>query len=76
MFIKKLLLLELLTDEHDINNYQLKTFSTFTEDLIKCRDWLVDNDTFDVCMESAGKKQSVRIIKARQYIKPLLVEVL
>ena len=43
------------TDEHDITNYQLKTFSTFTEDLIKCRDWLADNDTFDVCMESTGK---------------------
>ena len=26
------------------------------------------------CKESAGKKQSVRIIKAGQYIKPLLVE--
>ena len=62
------------TDEHDVTNYQLKTFSTFTEDLIKCRGWLVDNDTFDVCMESTGKKQSVRIIKAGQYIKPLLVE--
>ena len=43
------------TDEHDVTNYQLKTFSTFTEDLIKCRDWLVYNDTFDVCMESTGK---------------------
>ena len=43
------------TDEHDVTNYQLKTFSTFTEDLIKCRGWLVDNDTFDVCMESTGK---------------------
>ncbi len=43
------------TDEHDVTNYQLKTFSTFTDDLIKCRDWLVENDTLDVCMESTGK---------------------
>ena len=43
------------TDDHDVTEYQLKTFSTFTEDLIKCRDWLVQNDTLDVCMESTGK---------------------
>ena len=43
------------TNEHDITDYQTKSFSTFTEDLIKCRDWLVSNDTLDVCMESTGK---------------------
>ena len=43
------------TDNHDVTEYQLKIFSTFTEDLIKCRDWLVQNDTLDVCMESTGK---------------------
>ena len=43
------------TNEHDITDYQTKSFNTFTEDLIKCRDWLVSNDIFDVCMESTGK---------------------
>ena len=43
------------TNEHDITDYQTKSFNTFTEDLIKCRDWLVSNDTLDVCMESTGK---------------------
>ena len=43
------------TNEQDITDYQTKSFSTFTDDLIKCRDWLVSNDTLDVCMESTGK---------------------
>lgn len=43
------------TNEHDITDYQTKSFSNFTDDLIKCRDWLVSNGTLDVCMESTGK---------------------
>lgn len=43
------------TNEHDITDYQTKSFNTFTEELIKCHDWLVSNDTLDVCMESTGK---------------------
>ena len=43
------------TDSDNITDYQTKSFSTFTDDLIKCRDWLVTNNTFDVCMESTGK---------------------
>lgn len=43
------------TNEHDITDYQTKSFNTFTENLIKCRDWLISNDTFDVCMESTSK---------------------
>lgn len=43
------------TNVHDITDYQTKSFNTFTEDLIKCRDWLVSNGTLDVCMESTGK---------------------
>lgn len=43
------------TNEHDITDYQTKSFNTYTEDLIKCRDWLVSNGTLDVCMESTGK---------------------
>lgn len=43
------------TNDRDITDYQTKSFSTFTEDLIKCRNLLVSNDTKDVCMESTGK---------------------
>ena len=43
------------TNEQDITEYQTKSFTTFTDDLIKCREWLVSNDTLDVCMESTGK---------------------
>lgn len=43
------------TNDRDITDYQTKSFSTFTEDLIKCRYWLVSNGTKDVCMESTGK---------------------
>ena len=43
------------TDNHNVTEYQLRTFSTFTDDLIECRDWLVENGTLDVCMESTGK---------------------
>lgn len=43
------------TNEQDITEYQTKSFLTFTEDLIKCREWLMANDTKDVCMESMGK---------------------
>ena len=43
------------TNEHDITDYQTKSFNTFAEDLIKCRNWLIFNDTFDICMESTGK---------------------
>lgn len=43
------------TDANNITEYQTKSFLTFTEDLIKCREWLVSNNTLDVCMESTGK---------------------
>lgn len=43
------------TNKDDVTDYQTKSFHTFTEDLIKCRTWLVSNDTLDVCMESTGK---------------------
>lgn len=43
------------TDKNNVTTYQTKSFSTFTDDLISCRDWLIENETFDVCMESTGK---------------------
>lgn len=43
------------TNKNNITDYQTKSFTTFTDDLVKCRDWLISNNTFDVCMESTGK---------------------
>lgn len=43
------------TNKDNVTEYQTKTFQTFTQDLINCRDWLVLNNTIDVCMESTGK---------------------
>lgn len=35
--------------------YLKKRFSTFNNDLVKFRNWLIDNDCNNVCMESTGK---------------------
>lgn len=35
--------------------YTRKRFSTFNNDLIRFKDWLIDNDCQNVCMESTGK---------------------
>ena len=35
--------------------YSRKRFSTFTNDLIRFKDWLIENDCSNVCMESTGK---------------------
>ena len=43
------------TDNSNITEYQTKSFSTFTDDLIKCREWLLSNNTLDVCKKSTGK---------------------
>lgn len=35
--------------------YIRKRFSTYNNQLIKFRDWLLENDCHNVCMESTGK---------------------
>lgn len=35
--------------------YSRKRFSTFHNDLIRFKDWLIENDCLNVCMESTGK---------------------
>ncbi len=35
--------------------YSRKRFSTFNNDLIRFKDWLIENDCQNVCMESTGK---------------------
>ena len=38
-----------------IPKYSRKRFSTFNNDLIRFKDWLLENDCQNVCMESTGK---------------------
>ncbi len=43
------------TNDKGITSYRKKRFSTFTGDLHRCADWLVENNCTDICMESTGK---------------------
>ena len=36
-------------------SYQKKRFSTFNNSILEFKQWLIDNDCQDVCMESTGK---------------------
>lgn len=43
------------TDERGHTTHQIKRFSTYTGDLRRLAQWLIDNHCCDVCMESSGK---------------------
>ncbi|MHB8127413.1 MAG: IS110 family RNA-guided transposase [Mobilitalea sp.] len=43
------------TSNDDQPSYQKKRFSTFNSDIRHFKQWLLDNDCHDVCMESTGK---------------------
>lgn len=43
------------TNEKGVTSYKSHRFSTFTNELRKLRQWLLQNDCRDVCMESTGK---------------------
>lgn len=43
------------TGKDNITTYSVKTVSTMNADLLLLRDWLLENDCHDVCMESTGK---------------------
>jgi len=36
-------------------SYQKKRFSTFNNSILQFKNWLLENDCYDVCMESTGK---------------------
>lgn len=45
-----------ITDKDtQITQYIQETFSTLNTDLLRLKQWLIDHDCFDVCMESTGK---------------------
>ncbi|MEY8735680.1 IS110 family transposase [Lactobacillus sp. AN1001] len=44
-----------ITDDHNVNQYHRRRFSTFTKGLQSLNKWLELYSCFDVCMESTGK---------------------
>ena len=43
------------TNDENITSYLTKRFDTYTEDLVAFKDWLLQHNCKDVCMESTGK---------------------
>ena len=52
---KTFLVATIITSEGIFPHYSKKRFSTFNNSIRKFKQWLVDNNCFDVCMESTGK---------------------
>ncbi len=54
--VHKTFIVAVICDSTSITpKYLRKRFSTFNNDLIRFKDWLIDNDCQNVCMESTGK---------------------
>lgn len=43
------------TNDENITSYLTNRFDTYTEDLVTFKDWLLEHNCKDVCMESTGK---------------------
>jgi len=43
------------TTETGIAQYKTKRFSTFNDELNQLKDWLLENNCVELCMESVGK---------------------
>ena len=52
---KKFLVATIIKTEGMTPYYSKKRFSTFNNDILRLKQWLIENDCFDVCMESTGK---------------------
>lgn len=52
---KTFLVATIITSQGITPHYSKKRFSTFNNSILQFRQWLIDNDCFDVCMESTGK---------------------
>ena len=52
---KSFLVATIIKTEGLLPKYSKKRFSTFNNDILRFKQWLIDNDCFDVCMESTGK---------------------
>ncbi len=42
-------------------SYQKKRFSTFNNSILQFKNWLLENNCYDVCMESTGKYWSLSL---------------
>jgi transposase len=52
---KKFLVATIITSDQLTPHYQKKRFSTFNNSILQFKQWLLDNNCTDVCMESTGK---------------------
>lgn len=52
---KTFLVATIITSEHILPHYRQKRFSTFYKGLVAFKNWLIENNCKDVCMESTGK---------------------
>lgn len=44
-----------ITDKHGVTNYKTHNFYTHNKDINNFKDFLIENNCYDVCMESTGK---------------------
>jgi len=52
---KTFLVATIITSQGLTPHYSKKRFSTFNNSILQFKQWLIDNNCFDVCMESTGK---------------------
>lgn len=52
---KTFLVATLITSEGITPHYSKRRFSTFNKSILQFKQWLIDNNCFDICMESTGK---------------------
>jgi len=52
---KTFLVATLITTQGIVPSYKKKRFSTFNKSILAFKQWLIDNNCFDVCLESTGK---------------------
>jgi transposase len=52
---KTFLVATLITSQGITPHYSRKRFSTFNNSILQFKQWLIDHDCYDVCMESTGK---------------------
>lgn len=52
---KNFLVATIITSHGFTPHYSKKRFSTFNNSILQFKQWLIDNNCFDVCMESTGK---------------------
>ena len=52
---KTFLVATLITSQGNTPHYSKKRFSTFNNSILQFKQWLIDNNCYDMCMESTGK---------------------